>query len=323
MKTISKSLRDTPISFGFHAKDPSEKTRWIANIPFWSVHLACVMVFFTGVTWVSFSTCIALYLVRMFGITGGYHRYFSHRSYKTSRAFQFLLALLGSSAVQKGPLWWAGHHRLHHKNSDTPLDVHSPVQKGFLWSHVGWIVCKKYNKTETKIVQDLAKYPELQFLNKHYIIVPVILAASLFFLGEAIDTKWRHLHTSGFEMLAWGFFVSTTLLYHGTFTINSLSHVFGTQRFETSDTSRNNFWLSLLTLGEGWHNNHHRFPYAEKHGLRWWEFDPTHYVLKILSVFHIVWDLKTVKDEEISAALQSQQKPLVHSWPDQRSAVSR
>ena len=281
-----------------------EKTNWLAAGPFIGVHLMCLFVFVTGVSWISLGVCVALYLIRMFGITGGYHRYFSHRSYKTSRWFQFFLALLGSSAVQKGPLWWAGHHRKHHKNSDTPLDVHSPLQRGFWYSHMGWILSNKYNHTEEKVVQDLSKYPELRFLNKHILVVPVSLAVLLFVSGLLLQTYAPSLGVTGFQLLVWGFFVSTTLLYHGVFTINSLSHVFGKQRFYTTDTSRNNFWLSLITLGEGWHNNHHRFPFAEKHALRWWEFDATHYALRILSWFGLVWDLRTVKKEEIAAALK-------------------
>src|SRR5262245_44819039 len=209
---------------------------------FWFVHVAWLATCYTGVTWSAVAVCAALFWLRMFGVTAGYHRYFSHRSYKTSRPFQFVLALLGTLAVQKGVLWWAGNHRVHHKYSDQEEDVHSPVQRGFWWSHVGWILAPDFEATLFDRIPDMAKYPELRWLDKHYLVPPVAVAVLLYLVGGA---TW----------LVWGFFVSTTLLWHATFTINSLAHVWGTRRYETTDASRNNVWLALLTMGEGWHNN--------------------------------------------------------------------
>jgi len=247
-------------------------------LPFALAHLACVLVFFVPFTWAAVAVCAATFWLRMFAVTAGYHRYFSHRSFKTNRAFQFILALLGTSAVQKGVLWWASTHRLHHKFSDTENDVHSPIQRGFWWSHVGWILSNDYDQTDLKRVPDLARYPELCWLNDHFLVPPVALAVGLFLLG-------------GMSWLVWGFFVSTTLLWHSSFTINSLAHVFGSRRYQTEDTSRNNLWLALLTMGEGWHNNHHHYMNSARQGFFWWEIDASYYVLRTLSWLGITWDL--------------------------------
>jgi stearoyl-CoA desaturase (delta-9 desaturase) len=266
---------------------------WMGAIPFLLVHVVGVLAFLTGVSWAAIAMCIFMYYARMFAITGAYHRYFSHRTYKTSRFFQFVLAFWGTSAGQQGPLWWAAHHRHHHKYSDTDLDIHSPTLRGLWWSHVGWILSKKYNPTNEEAVKDLAKYPELRWINKNHGVAPFILAASIFFFGVLLEHIAPDLHTNGLQMLCWGFFTSTTLLYHGTFTINSLSHLLGTRRFETGDSSKNNLILSLITMGEGWHNNHHRYLFSERQGIYWWEIDMSHYVLRVFSWLGLVWDIKT------------------------------
>lgn len=258
---------------------------------FWGIHVACLAVIWVGISWVAVAVCIALYLLRMFAITGGYHRYFSHRTYETSRFFQFVLGFLGATAAQKGPLWWASHHRHHHQHSDTEDDVHPP-SKGFWWSHVGWVISAQYNETNLSLVRDLAKYPELRWLDRNHAYAPIILAVVVFFFGSTLQYVAPSLNTSGWQMLVWGFFVSTTLLYHGTFTINSLTHRYGRRRFDTTDHSRNNFLFALVTLGEGWHNNHHRYPGSERQGFYWWEIDLAHYALKLLSWLGIVWNLR-------------------------------
>lgn len=272
-------------------KSHDEQINWLTSIPFFLVHLACLLVFWAGISWVAVAALVVTYGVRMFAITAGYHRYFSHRTYKTSRFFQFVLAFIGTTSAQKGPLWWSAHHRHHHRYSDQEEDVHSP-RKGFWWSHVGWILCDKYKCTHMKLVQDLQKFPELRFLDRYYLLPPVILALLLTGLGMALNALFPQLNTSGFQMLVWGFFISTTLLYHGTFTVNSLAHVIGRRRFETTDDSKNSFLIALITLGEGWHNNHHRFPSSERQGFYWWEIDVSHYVLKVLSWLRVVWDLR-------------------------------
>jgi stearoyl-CoA desaturase (delta-9 desaturase) len=249
-------------------------------IPFWGIHVAAIVgVVALGWSWSGFALAIGLYYARMFFVTGAYHRYFAHRTYKTSRGFQFLLAFGASATAQKGVLWWAAHHRRHHRFSDTPDDVHSALQYGFWWSHVGWIVSRETEETAFEEIRDMAKYPELRFLNRYHLLPPILLGVGLFLLG-------------GWHALVWGMFVSTTLCWHGTFTINSLSHLIGRRPYETADDSRNNWVLALITMGEGWHNNHHHFMVAAHQGFRWWEIDMTFYVLRLLEACGLVWDLK-------------------------------
>ncbi|HKX45592.1 MAG TPA: acyl-CoA desaturase [Planctomycetota bacterium] len=267
------------------------------TLPFVALHVACVAVVWVGWSPVALAACAALYALRMFAITGFYHRYFSHRTFKTSRAAQLVFAVLGNSATQRGPLWWAAHHRRHHQHSDEPEDVHSPVQHGFWWSHVGWITSRANFPTHRDAVRDLARYPELRFLDRFDTLVPIATGAALFGLGWALDVLWPGLGTSASQMLVWGYVVSTVLLLHATFTINSLSHVFGTRRFATPDASRNNPLLALLTFGEGWHNNHHRYPASARQGFFWWEYDLTYYGLWLLARVGLVWDLKPVPAE--------------------------
>ena len=263
-------------------------------LPFVGMHLACLLAFVAGVSPVAILVAAIAYLVRMFAITGFYHRYFSHRSFKTSRIGQFVFGILGASAVQRGPLWWAAHHRHHHAWSDRKEDPHSPIQHGFLRSHMGWFLSKRGFVPDLKRVRDLLQVPELRWLDRFDILVPVLLAAGMFGLGALLEDVAPHLGTNGWQMLVWGFFISTVACYHGTYTINSLSHVFGRQRYRTGDSSRNNWLLALVTLGEGWHNNHHHYPSAVRQGFYWWEIDITYYLLKLLSWLGIIWDLKPV-----------------------------
>ena len=248
-------------------------------IPFALVHLACFAVIWTGFQASDLMLCGVLYAVRMFAITGGYHRYFSHRSFKTSRVFQFLLAFVAQSSAQQGALWWAAHHRKHHKYSDTPQDVHSPLQHGFWFAHFGWIFSPTKSEADYNLIKDFMKFPELVWLNK-YKHVPAAL------LGVGV---WL---VSGWSGLVVGFFISTMLLFHCTFAINSLAHLIGRQSYVTGDDSRNNWFLALITFGEGWHNNHHYFQSSTRQGFHWWQIDFTYYVLKLLASFRIVWDLR-------------------------------
>lgn len=264
-------------------------------IPFMIAHLGCLLVVFTGASWTAVTLAVVLYFVRMFAITGGLHRYFSHRTYKTSRGFQTVLAFVATSAGQMGPLWWAAHHRDHHRYSDTEDDIHSPQRHGFFWAHMGWVLDPQNDTTKVQLVKDWAKYPELVWLNKHFRVPPIALAIFCFSFGWFFGSYLGLLETTGLQCLGWGFFISTTALYHATFTINSISHVWGTRSFQTSDSSRNNFLLALITLGEGWHNNHHRFPNSEKHGLRWWQVDITHYIIRLFELSGLVWDVKVAK----------------------------
>ncbi|HXQ21093.1 MAG TPA: acyl-CoA desaturase [Candidatus Acidoferrales bacterium] len=267
---------------------------WARIIPFVGVHLGCLAVIRVGTSPAALSVALALYAVRMFAVTGFYHRYFSHRSFKTSRTSQLVFGVLGASAVQRGPLWWAAHHRHHHAHSDAPADIHSPRQRGFLWSHMGWFLSRRHFVPDLGRVRDLMRYPELRWLDRFDIVVPVGLAIGVFLLGWALEGTSPGLKTNRWQMLVWGFFVSTVLCYHATYTINSLSHVFGRRRYGTPDDSRNNALLAFLTFGEGWHNNHHHYPNAARQGFYWWEVDLTYYLLRVLALTGIIWDLKPV-----------------------------
>lgn len=273
------------------AKDP-DSVQWVRCIPLIAIHLGCLGVIWTGWSWTAVGVAVGLYALRMFAITGFYHRYFSHRSFKTSRVGQFVFALLGASSAQRGPLWWAYHHRLHHQHSDTPKDAHSPRQRGFLWAHIGWITCARNFPTNYEVVKDLARYPELKMLNRFDTLVPAVLAVGLLVTGMVLEHMAPQLGVTGGQLLVWGFFISTTALFHATCCINSLAHVFGRKRFQTTDDSRNSLFLALITLGEGWHNNHHHYMQATRQGMYWWEIDITFYLLTILSWFGIIWDLK-------------------------------
>lgn len=271
-----------------------ERIDWLRVFPFIGMHLMCLGVIWVGVSW--FAVCVAalLYALRMFAITGFYHRYFSHKAFKTSRAVQFLFALLGSTSVQRGPLWWAAHHRNHHRHSDTEHDLHSPVTRSFFWSHMGWFLTRRGFRTDHAVIRDLAKYPELRWLDRFDILLPVALATALFLLGGWLQRAHPELGTSAAQLLIWGFFISTVALFHATVTINSLAHRWGRRRFDTNDHSRNNWLLALLTFGEGWHNNHHHFPGSARQGFRWWELDLTYYGLRLMAGLGLVWDLRPV-----------------------------
>lgn len=270
---------------------------WLRVIPFVLLHVACIALFWVGYSHFAFGFAIALYAIRMFAITGFYHRYFAHKAFQTSRLGQFIFALLGASAVQRGPLWWASHHRNHHAHSDEAIDAHSPVQHGFFWSHTGWFLSRDNFITKLDRVKELAHFPELRFIDRFDIIVPVVLAISIFGLGELLSELAPHLNTNGWQLLVWGFVLSTVVLYHATFSVNSLAHTWGKRRYATRDHSRNNFLIALITLGEGWHNNHHHYPGAAKQGFYWWEIDFTYYGLRVLEALGLIWNLKKVPVE--------------------------
>lgn len=266
---------------------------WLRIIPFIILHLGCLAVIWVGASAVAVLAALLLYLVRMFAITAFYHRYFAHKSFKTSRWLQFVFALVGASATQRGPLWWAAHHRQHHRHADQNEDPHSPKQ-GFIWSHMGWFLSRKHFEANRSLVTDLARYPELRWLDRFDVVVPIVLAISLFLTGEALALWQPELNTNGWQLLVWGYFISTVLLIHATLLINSLAHKSGKRRYETNDDSRNNFWLALLTLGEGWHNNHHYHAASARQGFYWWEIDISFYLLWLMNKLGLIWDMRTI-----------------------------
>ena len=286
---------------GADLDERADQIDWLRAIPFIGIHLACIGVYFVGISRFAVFTAIALYAIRMFALTGFYHRYFAHKAFHTSRAVQFAFALIGAACVQRGPLWWAAHHRNHHRFADTERDQHSP-RRGFLWSHMGWFLTRRAFRTDFSVIGDFARYPELRILDRFDIVVPILLAVALYSLGAWLGAAHPDLGTSGPQLLVWGFFVSTVVLFHATVTINSLAHRFGRRRFATRDDSRNNWLLALLTFGEGWHNNHHFFPGAARQGFRWWELDVTWYGLRALAAVGLIRDLKPVPDWVLARA---------------------
>jgi stearoyl-CoA desaturase (delta-9 desaturase) len=263
----------------------ARRVNWVTSIPFLALQAVPLLAIFTGVSRTALILLACTYFGRMFFITAGYHRYFSHRSYRLGRVAQAVFAFCGLTCAQKGPLWWAGHHRNHHKFSDTDRDIHSP-RDGFWWSHVGWILCDEYGATPVDDIKDFAKYPELRWMNAHDWVGPWSLAVVCWLIG-------------GWSGLVVGFFASTVLLWHSTFLVNSLAHVFGRRRYDTDDTSRNSLLIALVTAGEGWHNNHHRYQSSARQGFRWWQIDTSYYVLWLLSRVGIVHDLRPVPQRVI------------------------
>jgi stearoyl-CoA desaturase (delta-9 desaturase) len=256
-----------------------DRIDWSASIPFLLVHLAALGgTFALGLSWRAVAYTASAYVFGMFWVTAGYHRYFSHKTFKTSRAMQFVFAFFAQTTIQKGALWWAAHHRHHHRHSDKEPDVHSMKLKGFLYSHVGWILSRRWNRTEIERIPDLAKYPELVWLDRYH-VVPVVLYALVWTLA------------AGWHGLLYGFAVPSVLLWHGTFAINSLAHWRGSRRFKTVDESKNNPLLAIIMLGEGWHNNHHFYCKSTRQGFYWWEIDITYYILRAMAVVGLVHDI--------------------------------
>lgn len=261
-------------------------------IPFLLMHVGCVGILFVGTSTAALVLASILYVLRMFFITAFYHRYFSHRAFECSRKFQAVMAIVGCTAGQRGPLWWASHHRSHHLHSDTNKDPHSPSQTGFWFSHSLWFLTPKTYLTPENHIKDWLIFPELKWIDKTDWLPFVGLAGICYALGSLLNTFFPGLETSGAQCLVWGFFVSTTCLYHATYAINSLGHLWGTRRFGTRDNSRNNSILALITLGEGWHNNHHRYPRSARHGLYWWECDIAYLGIMLMSAVGLVWNVQ-------------------------------
>jgi stearoyl-CoA desaturase (delta-9 desaturase) len=281
-----------------------DKIDWLRALPFILLNLSVVAVFWVGFSWVALTTALILWVTRVFSIGAFYHRYFSHRTYKANRFWQFIFAIMGATAVQRGPLWWATHHRQHHMYADEYEDAHSPVKHGFLWSHIGWFMSKKHYYYNPERVKDLARFPELVFLDRFDSLVPLLLATSLFVAGVLMHRYAPGLGTTGWQMFIWGFSISTIAVFHTTVSINSISHRWGKRRFQTKDNSRNSLFLALLTLGEGWHNNHHHYPGTARQGFMWWEVDITFYVLKLMERLRIISDVrgvpKTILDKNLA-----------------------
>ena len=271
-------------------KTSTSELLWIfARHPMSWIHVLAIAGLVTfGARPIDWVVCVALYFGRMLAVTGGFHRYFAHRTFKTGRVRQFLLAFWAQTSAQNGALWWAAHHRTHHKESDGVHDVHSAVQSGFFWAHLGWILDDD-GATDYDKIRDFSRYPELVWLNRYWWIPPILLGVAVYAL-------------LGVQGLCVGFFLSTVLLWHGTFLVNSLAHVIGWQDYPSGDESRNSWTIALLTLGEGWHNNHHYYQACNRQGFRWWQVDMTYYVTKLAELVGLVWDVREPPADVISGA---------------------
>lgn len=274
------------------ASAQSRRLAWAVTSIMTAVHVACLGLIYTGISKVGAVVGLVMYCIRGLGVTAGYHRLLAHRSFKAGRLVQFVLAFCGSLAAQGGPLWWVSHHRTHHRHTETAEDPHSPVAHSFWRAHMGWMFQpESYRQTATNI-KDLMKFPEIRFLQRHYLLILIAQVAALFGLGALLNATFPELGTSGLEFVFLGFALSTVLLWHGTFMVNSVCHRWGKRPYGQRNESTNNLWVALLTFGEGWHNNHHRFASSARHGLRWWQIDPTYYLLRFLSLLGLVSDLK-------------------------------
>ena len=283
--------------YGIHEKSRLEPMRvdWVRTIPFILLHLVCLAPIWVGYSGFAIGFALFMFLFRMFAVTAFYHRYFSHKSFKTSRFMQFVFGVLGNTTIQRGPIWWASHHRWHHRVSDQPEDPHSPKQYGLFWSHMGWFMSKAHFAPRLELVKDLVKFPELRFLDRFDSLVPLLCGIVAYGGGELLKHFAPGLGTNGLQLLVWGI-ISSVVLLHSAVTINSIAHVWGRRRYPTTDTSRNSFLLSLLTFGEGWHNNHHYYQASVRQGPHWWQIDCSWYSLVVMSWFGLVWDLKPVPE---------------------------
>ncbi|MGD9008538.1 MAG: acyl-CoA desaturase [Desulfobacteraceae bacterium] len=287
-------------------EEEKKQVDWLRVAPLILLHTGCLLVFWVGWSPTAVIIALGLYLIRMFAITGFYHRYFSHKAFKTNRLWQFVFAVIGNASVQRGPLWWAAHHRHHHRFADRDNDVHSPLQHGFWWSHIGWLTSRDNFPTRFRYVQEWIRFPELRWINRFDTVIPILLAGSIYLTGALLENLAPSLGTNGFQLLIWGFFISTVVLLHATCTINSLDHMFGTRRYNTRDTSRNNAALAILTLGEGWHNNHHHYAISARQGFMWWEVDITYGLLVLLSWLGVVRDLRQVPQNVLEEVINSE-----------------
>jgi stearoyl-CoA desaturase (delta-9 desaturase) len=270
-----------------------DRVDWKTATPLLFLHVAAIFgLIITPWSWKGVLLCIGMYYFRMWALSSFFHRYFSHRSFKTGRVFQAVMAVLGTLTVQNGVLWWAANHRHHHRFSDLPADLHSPTQNGLWWAHMGWVLSYRSNETRWDLVRDLTKYPEILWINRHWLLIDGIAAAALYLAG-------------GWFGLFWGGVLSTVVLFHGTSTVNSLAHVWGSRRYDTTDTSRNNLVIALLSMGEGWHNNHHHYQSSARQGFFWWEVDMSYYVLKLLEVVGLVWDVREPPQAVLAASREA------------------
>jgi stearoyl-CoA desaturase (delta-9 desaturase) len=296
-----------------------------AIVVFWAVQVSALLAFRVPFTWMMLGLWAASHFLRAIGLTLSFHRYFAHRAFQMNRGARFVWAFIGTAAMQKGPLWWAGHHVNHHKYADRDGDPHSPAISGVYYAHIGWFLNDaRHDRIEASnpVIRDFGKLPEIAWLDRYYAVPPLALAAAMYWIG-------------GLQWLVWGFCVPTMTLAHATFAINTVNHMFGSRRFETLDDSRNNVLTAVFAAGEGWHNNHHRYQRAARNGFYWWEFDPTWYAIRAMAAIGLAWDVRPVPVRIYAEARASSRSrassryamigrvfpPAAVASPDERDAV--
>jgi stearoyl-CoA desaturase (delta-9 desaturase) len=261
-------------------------TKSLAVFIFWAVQVSAVLIFFVPFAWGLLALWAVSHFSRAVGLTLAFHRYFAHRAFQMNRAARFFWTFVGTAAMQKGPLWWAGHHVNHHRFADRDGDPHSPMVSGVYYAHIGWFLNDaRHDRLEATnpVVRDFSAAPEIAFLDRYFFVPPLLLATTMYLVG-------------GLSWLVWGFCLPTMTLAHATFAINTVNHMFGSRRFDTIDESRNNPLTALFAAGEGWHNNHHRYQRAARNGFYWWEIDLTWYAIRAMAVCGLAWDLQPVPD---------------------------
>ncbi len=261
------------------------KMNWFTTTVFGLLHVGAVAALFMF-SWRSLAVAVALYWISVgFGISLGYHRLHTHRSFRVPQALEYLFALFGTLTLQGGPLFWVATHRIHHSRSDQPGDPHSP-RDGAWWSHMGWILFGESKHADTRAMAryapDLAKHRFYVWLNNYHWLPVVVLGVALFAIG-------------GLPMMLWGTCLRIVVGLHATWLVNSASHLWGSRRFATNDDSRNNWWVALMTFGEGWHNNHHAHPTSARHGLAWYEFDISWITLHVMKFLRLAKNIRVAK----------------------------
>ncbi|MDR1989155.1 MAG: acyl-CoA desaturase [Acidobacteriaceae bacterium] len=265
---------------------------------FWLVQASALLVFFVPFTWPLVALWAVSHFLRAMGLTLSFHRYYAHRSFQMNRVARFIWTFIGVAAMQKGPLWWAGHHVNHHRFADREGDPHSPMVSGVYYAHIGWFLNDaKHDRIEATnpVIRDFSKVPEIAFLDRYFFLPPLMLAVTMFAIG-------------GWPWLVWGFCLPTMTLAHSTFAINTVNHMFGSRRFDTIDESRNNPITAIFAVGEGWHNNHHRYQRSARNGFYWWEFDPTWYAIRTMQAVGLAWNVQPVPERIYAEAKATRER---------------
>lgn len=265
-----------------YTSSKNREIAWPAFLFIVGVHIAALAGFWTF-TWPALFLCLFMHWVTGgVGITLGFHRLLTHRSFKAPKALEYFLAIIGTLACQGGPIKWVVAHRIHHAFSDEEGDPHTPIQS-FFWAHMGWCMHKNNliddPKNYPRFAPDLTKDKVMQFIDNTHILWTVALAGLFYALG-------------GWPFVVWGIFVRLVLVYHTTWFVNSATHVWGYRTYKSGDQSTNLWWVALLSYGEGWHNNHHAFQTSARHGLAWWEFDTTYMMIRVLRFLGLATEVK-------------------------------